>query len=98
MTRPPLVMKRGLALSAILLIANASEATLPSLRADFRLTQKAKKSQKDKKKSKSNAPEEAGRPVLWEDRGDLSRLNLFLGVGSEGGQPKPPYLFKVEPG
>src|SRR5262249_23580604 len=96
MTRSPLVMKRGLALSAILLIANASEATLPSLHADFRHTQKAKNSQKDKKKSKRNAPEEAGRPVLWEDRGDLSRLNLFLGLGSEEGQPKPPFRFDKE--
>lgn len=94
MSHPPLIMTLGFALAAILPFANASVATLRSLHADRGLEQKDK--QKDKKKSKSNAPEEVGRPVLWEDRGDLSRLNLFLGVGSKEGQPKPPFKFDKE--
>jgi hypothetical protein len=89
---PPLVMTLGLALAAIPLIANANLTIHSSLYANVRLTQKDKK----KGKSKSHAPEEAGRPVLWEDRGDLSRLNLFLGVGSEEGRPKPPFQFDKE--
>jgi len=35
-------------------------------------------------------------PTLWEDRGDLPKLNLFLGVGSREGQPKPPFKFDKE--
>ncbi|HKQ74186.1 MAG TPA: hypothetical protein VJ810_10840, partial [Blastocatellia bacterium] len=90
MSHPTLVMTLGLAVAAILLSATASVSTLPYLHADSRLEQK------DKKKGKSNAPEAAGRPVLWEDRGDLSKLNLFLGVGSEEGQPRPPFKFDKE--
>jgi hypothetical protein len=90
MRYPPLVMTLGLAVAAIPLIADANLTTHTPLHPDVGLTQK------DKKKSNSNAPEEAGRPVLWENRGDLSSLNLFFGVGSEEGQPKPPFKFDKE--
>src|SRR5262249_21197827 len=80
-------------LAAIPFIANKNVATHSSLlHSNVPLTQKNKK----KGKSKRNAPEEAGRPVLWEDRGDLSKLNLFYGVRSEEGQPKPPFRFDKE--
>src|SRR5262249_43030382 len=42
-----------------------------------------------KSKGESVAPTKAGIPALWEDRGDISRLNLVMGIGSEKGKPKP---------
>src|SRR5262245_43085620 len=90
MSQPPLVMRLGLAVASILLFADANLAKLPTLSTKSRLAQKGKK------KSKSNGPEEAGRPVLWEGRGDPSKLNLSLGVGSEEGRPKPPFKFDKE--
>jgi len=90
MSQPPLGITLGLAVASILLFADANLAKLPTLSAKIRLAQKGKK------KSKSSAPEESGRPVLWEDRGDPSKLNLSLGVGSEEGQPNPPFKFDKE--
>lgn len=59
--------------------------------------QKSKESKKSKKEKKpSTAPEAPGTPTLWEDRGDISSLNLFLGIGSEEGMPKPPFQFDKE--
>jgi hypothetical protein len=58
---------------------------------------KGKESKKEKKsKRESAAPTQAGVPALWEDRGDLSKLNLILGIGSEVGKPKPPFQFDKE--
>src|SRR5262249_22288572 len=91
---PLWVMALGLVIAATPFIANSNVTAHTSSYPNVRLTQKDKK--KGKGKSKRHAPEEAGRPVLWEDRGDLSRLNLFLGVGSEEGQPKPPFKFDKE--
>ncbi|MGE0127212.1 MAG: hypothetical protein AB7U82_03815 [Blastocatellales bacterium] len=52
---------------------------------------------KNKKSKKSSAgPAEAGTPALWEDRGDVSKLNLIMGIGSEEGMPKPPFQFDKE--
>src|SRR5215510_11882142 len=39
-------------------------------------------------KKGSAAPAQAGAPALWADRGDVSKLNLVLGIGSESGKPK----------
>jgi len=65
-----------------------------------RLTANAASPQKDKDKKKksktSRAPEQPGTPVLWEDRGDISKLNLFWGVGGEDRQPNPPFQFDKE--
>jgi len=59
--------------------------------------QKDKKNKKDKTaKAPSNAPVKIGKPALWQDRGDISQLDLFLGIGSEEGMPKPPFQFKEE--
>jgi hypothetical protein len=58
---------------------------------------KEKGSKKDKKsKGVSAAPTEKGVPALWEDRGNISSLNLVLGIGSEEGKPKPPFQFEKE--
>jgi len=58
---------------------------------------KGKESTKDKKsKAEPIAPTQKETPALWEDRGDTSRLNLVLGIGSEAGKPKPPFKFDKE--
>ena len=58
---------------------------------------KGNESNKDKKsKGESAAPTKAGVPAIWEDRGDVSKLNLVLGIGSEAGKPKPPFQFDKE--
>lgn len=58
---------------------------------------KDKESKKGKKSKKSpNAPAEPGTPAMWEDRGDVSKLNLIMGIGSEEGMPKPPFQFDKE--
>ncbi len=57
----------------------------------------AKESKKGKKSKKSsNAPAEAGTPAIWEDRGDVSKLDLFWGIGSEAEMPKAPLQFDKE--
>ncbi|HEV2663497.1 MAG TPA: hypothetical protein VG324_01215 [Blastocatellia bacterium] len=59
--------------------------------------EKGKESKKEKKsKGVSAAPTQAGVPALWEDRGDISKLNLVMGIGSEAGMPKPPFKFDKE--
>lgn len=63
--------------------------------------------QKDKHKSKSdksaaskvpaNAPAAAGKPTLWTDRGTISSLDLYWGIGgSDQNAPKPPFTFVKE--
>src|SRR5262245_52264649 len=49
-----------------------------------------------KAKKSSTAPTEAGVPVLWEDRGEISKLDLTYGIGSSEGMPKPPFRFDKE--
>src|SRR5215471_5971270 len=59
--------------------------------------EKGNESKKEKKsKGESAAPTKAGVPAIWEDRGDVSKLNLALGIGSEAGKPKPPFRFDKE--
>jgi hypothetical protein len=56
-----------------------------------------KESKKEKKSKKSSAaPTAPGTPALWEDRGEISKLNLLWGIGSEAGMPKPPFQFDKE--
>ncbi len=57
---------------------------------------KGKKNKKGKSAKVKSAPVEIGKPALWEDRGDISKLDLYLGIGSEDGMPKPPFKFKEE--
>lgn len=58
--------------------------------------QKKEKGSKKKSKVDSAAPAQSGTPALWEDRGDVSTLNLIMGIGSEEGSPKPPFQFDKE--
>src|SRR5215813_2842112 len=44
----------------------------------------------------SHAPTTIGRPVLRIDRGDISTLDLNLGIGSTEGMPKSPFKFEKE--
>ena len=48
---------------------------------------------KDKKakasKVSANAPAQPGTPIMWADRGNVSSLDLYWGIGSEAGAPKP---------
>ena len=58
---------------------------------------KGKDKKKDNKKAKSPAaPARFGEPAIREDRGVIAELDLFLGIGSKEGMPKPPFQFKEE--
>jgi hypothetical protein len=72
-------------------------STLPSVKASGEAQKKSKAGDEGKKPKKvSAAPKKPGVPSIWEDRGDVSRLNLMLGIGSEDGKPKPPFKFDKE--
>ena len=58
--------------------------------------QKDKEKKGKKSKISANAPQTAGTPSLWQDPGDVSKLNLFWGIGSEETAPKPPFTFDKE--
>src|SRR5262245_33458938 len=58
---------------------------------------KGKAKGKDKKANGlSSAPVQAGTPAMWQARGDITKLNLFYGIGSDDGMPKPPFKFDKE--
>jgi hypothetical protein len=79
------------------LSVNASGAPAAPQKLKEKDKDKEKGSKKEKKSKKSpNAPSEPGTPALWEDRGDVSQLNLFWGIGGEEGSPKPPFQFDKE--
>src|SRR5215471_8380550 len=44
----------------------------------------------------SHAPTVQGHPAIRVDRGDISTLDLTLGIGSNEGMPKPPFKFSKE--
>src|SRR5215467_13706119 len=46
--------------------------------------------------SASHAPTTIGKPTIREDRGDISALDLTLGIGSVEGMPKAPFQFVKE--
>lgn len=70
--------------------ANRSDSPIPQKSKD----KGSKKGKKEKKPSV--APETAGTPALWEDRGNIASLNLIYGIGSPEGMPKPPFQFDKE--
>jgi hypothetical protein len=75
----------------------ASAGSSLSASAQKKQKEKGKEPKKEKKsKEESAAPTKEGAPALWEDRGDISKLNLILGIGSETGKPKPPFQFDKE--
>ncbi len=80
-----------------LLFCFALTSALNSSSANAAPQKKAKEAKKEKKsKKESAAPTRPGAPALWEDRGEISKLNLRTGVGSESGMPKPPLRFDKE--
>lgn len=88
-----------LTLAFLVVLLGASLALqAPLVSADAAAPQKKDKKEKKEKKSKksSAAPAEKGTPILWADRGDISKLNLIYGIGSEAGMPKPPFTFVKE--
>lgn len=88
-----------MSLFLVLALALAGMAALDSVRAagNSALPQSSKEKKKSKKaKAPSTAPTEAGTPAIWEDRGNISELNLILGIGSEDQMPKPPFQFDKE--
>ncbi|MFY9611853.1 MAG: hypothetical protein WAU45_24970 [Blastocatellia bacterium] len=78
--------------------AAASSASTPEQKDKDK--DKGKKNKKGKKaratKAPSTAPTTIGKPVLWEDRGEIAELDLYYGIGSEEEMPKPPFQFKGE--
>ncbi len=91
---PILLLATALGLS----VAFAGYSPIASSASAATQKDKEKESKKSKKSKKSspNAPSQPGQPALWEDRGDISQLNLILGIGSEEGRPKPPFQFDKE--
>src|SRR5262249_21534408 len=89
-----------LALAVALPFALATRSISPRVSAAGNIgpqKHKNKESKKGKKSNKnSNAPSQPGTPALWEDRGEISSLNLFWGIGSEEEMPKPPFQFDKE--
>jgi hypothetical protein len=83
---------RSLALSVVaaLLCINAASFA-PAAHA----AQKDKKEKKGKK-AKGSGPTEAGKPMIWQDRGDVSKLDLIHGIGGPDRMPKPPFTFVKE--
>jgi len=57
---------------------------------------KGKNKKKDKSAKSTTAPTQIGKPAIWDDRGNIAELDLFLGIGSEEGMPKAPFQFKEE--
>lgn len=88
-------------LALLCCFAAASLAVSASASASATAPQKSKDKDKDSKKSKkdkkpTSAPEQPGTPAMWEDRGDVSRLDLVHGIGSPEGMPKAPFQFDKE--
>ncbi len=83
-----------LALAAILIGLSLVAVNPGTISAGSAPQKKEKKSKKSKKESA--APSAPGTPALWEDRGDVSKLNLFWGIGSEEEMPKAPFTFDKE--
>ena len=110
MLQAPIAPRRPVLLLAfaLTLLLTAAGVTTSSYAASERVTpgqkQKDKGKNKDgKNKKKDNksakpttAPTQIGKPALWDDRGNIAELDLFLGTGSEQGLPKPPFQFKEE--
>jgi len=90
-------LSRPLALCALtlaVLLATASVTPFGSSAAPQKKSKDEKKSKKSK--TSANAPAEEGTPAIWRDRGDISQLNLYWGIGSEEEMPKAPFQFDKE--
>jgi hypothetical protein len=74
----------------------ASESALAAQKQKDKGKNKEGKGKKSKTAKSTKAPAKIGEPALWEDRGNIAELDLFLGIGSEEGKPKPPLQFDKE--
>lgn len=83
-------MLAALMLGGVLMLGGAAPAGAAAP------VQKKKEKKSKKSKGPSAAPTTRGTPAIWEDRGDVSKLNLIYGIGSAEGQPKPPFTFVKE--
>jgi hypothetical protein len=84
-------------LSLVFSFALLSSSTSISAYAGGNASPQKKEKKKDKRSSKTSAaPTAPGTPALWEDRGDVSKLNLFWGIGSEEEMPRAPFKFDKE--
>jgi hypothetical protein len=85
------------ALALSFALAGAQVMTSANTSGNPAAPQKSKEKSKGKKgKESSSAPQESGKPALWESRGNISALNLLYGIGSAEGTPKPPFQFDKE--
>lgn len=75
---------------------SAFGAAFSSVNANWTAPQKKDKKKDKKSKKQSAAPTESGTPRLWEGHEDVSKLNLFYGIGSREEMPKPPFQFDKE--
>jgi hypothetical protein len=92
---------RLIALFALTLIAclAATSVITPSFAgAKDHMSAPQKKDKKKDKKSKRNsaAPSQPGTPAIWYGHEDISKLNLYHGIGSQEEMPKPPFQFDKE--
>lgn len=84
-------------LAAVFLTGSTSMGAASSAGLQKDKKDKGKKDKKGNKKTVSTAaPQAAGTPMLWESRGDISKLNLYWGIGTEESVPKPPFTFDKE--
>ncbi|HMV48018.1 MAG TPA: hypothetical protein PLD20_01410 [Blastocatellia bacterium] len=75
----------------------AAGVTVPTpARANWSAPQKKDKKKDKKSKKQTAAPTESGTPRLWEAQEDISKLNLYYGIGSQEEMPKPPFQFDKE--
>lgn len=56
----------------------------------------AKEKKKDKKGGEVHAPAPKAVAALWRDPGDVSKLDLYWGIGSKDETPAPPFAFVKE--
>ena len=91
--------KRLFGLLMFLLIFSFTSAVSPAVSPAGLQKDKDKKAKKGKKGNKganSAAPQRPGTPILWQDPGEVSALDLYWGIGSEEESPKPPFTCEQE--
>jgi len=85
------------AFALLICFAVAGALTLSFANGNAAAQKKSKGSGEGKSTKKvAVAPTKSGTPAIWQSRGDISKLNLLLGIGSEEGKPKPPFKFFKE--
>jgi hypothetical protein len=100
-TKPRSVLALVFALTLMFTVASLTPSSAAASRASVPEQKDQGKGKKKSKKAKSAkapsaAPTTIGKPVLWEDRGNVADLDLYYGIGSAEDVPKPPFQFKGE--